>query len=101
MGTVTKRPLALADLAEIWSFIADDSPAQAERFLLRLEEQLKLLAGQPKMGRPCDELMPNMRRFPFARYVVFYFALPNGIELVRVLHSARDTGHAEFSGDFN
>jgi len=49
--TVQKRPLAFIDLAEIWSFIADDSEAQADRFLALLEAKLKLLATQPRRGR--------------------------------------------------
>ena len=32
----------------------------------------------------------NLRSFPFGRYVIFYLALPGGIEIVRVLHGARD-----------
>jgi toxin ParE1/3/4 len=96
---VAKRPLALADLAEIWSFIADDSEAQADRFLVRRETQLQLLATQPTMGRACDDLMAQARRFPFGRYAVFYFARPDGIELLRVLHSARDIQHEDFNLD--
>ncbi len=34
---VYKRPLALADLADIWAFIADDSEQQADKFLDTLE----------------------------------------------------------------
>jgi plasmid stabilization system protein ParE len=35
---------------------------------------------------------------PFGRYVIFYVALDDGVEVVRVLHSARDVG-GEFGGD--
>jgi len=31
-----------------------------------------------------------MRSFPFGRYVIFYVPLEDGIDVVRVLHSARD-----------
>ena len=90
MGTLTKRPLALADLAEIWSFIADDSESNADRFLSKLETNLKRLATQPLTGHSRHELMPALRCIPYARYVVFYLPQPDGIEIVRVLHSARD-----------
>lgn len=90
MGQVTRRPLALADLAEIWAFIADDSEANADRFLANLDSKLKLLATQPGMGRQRPELMVGMRSFPFARYLVFFVAQPDGIDIVRVLHSGRD-----------
>ena len=32
----------------------------------------------------------SLRSFPFRRYVIFYLPLPDGIDVVRVLHSARD-----------
>jgi toxin ParE1/3/4 len=96
MAFVTKRPLAFADLAEIWSFIADDSEANADRFLVRLEAKLALLATQPQMGRQRDELMAGMRSFPHARYIVFFIAQADGIEIVRVLHSARDITIEDF-----
>lgn len=101
MGSVTKRPLALADLAEIWSFIADDSEANADRFLAKLETKLKLLATQPLMGRERPELMADMRSFPYARYVVFFMARPDGIEIVRVLHSGRDINTDDFETEGN
>jgi toxin ParE1/3/4 len=96
MAFVTKRPLAFADLAEIWSFLADDSEANADRFLVRLEAKLALLATQPQMGRQRDELMAGMRSFPHARYIVFFIAQADGIEIVRVLHSARDITIEDF-----
>lgn len=90
MSQVRKRPLAFADLADIWAFIADDSEQQADLFIDLLETKLALLATQPEMGRARPELAPGLRSFPIRRYVVFYRALRNGIEVVRVLHSARD-----------
>jgi toxin ParE1/3/4 len=96
MGSVTKRPLALADLAEIWSFIADDSETNADRFLAELEVKLQLLATQAPIGRLRDELMPELRSFPHARYLIFYLARPDGIEIVRVMHSARDISTDDF-----
>jgi len=37
-----------------------------------------------------DELAADLRSFPVGRYVIYYRSLPNGVEIVRVLHSARD-----------
>ena len=99
MARIYKRPLAFSDLAEIWSFIADDSEAAADRFLDALEDKLQLLATQPRMGRMRDELLSGLLSFPVGRYVVFFKPHPNGIDLVRVLHSARDIGPADFEGE--
>ena len=32
----------------------------------------------------------DIRSMPVGRYVIFYLPLPSGIEIVRVLHGARD-----------
>jgi toxin ParE1/3/4 len=42
------------------------------------------------MGRARQELAASLRSFPFGRYVIFYVPIENGINVVRVLHSARD-----------
>ncbi len=36
------------------------------------------------------ELLPGLLSFPFGRYMIFYLSIPGGIEIVRVLHGARD-----------
>jgi toxin ParE1/3/4 len=58
--------------------------------ILTVDLKLRLLAEQPNIGRVRDELAKDMRSFPLGRYVIFYVVLPNGIEVVRVLHGARD-----------
>lgn len=90
MPQVRKRPLAFTDLADIWAFIADDSEQQADLFIDLLETQLALLSTQPEMGRARPELAPGLRSFPIRRHVVFYRTVRDGIEVVRVLRSARD-----------
>jgi toxin ParE1/3/4 len=42
------------------------------------------------MGRSRLELAPDLRSFPVGQYVIFYLPLPKGVEIVRVLHGARD-----------
>ena len=90
MPRVTRRPLAEADILEIWDYIAADSFAVADGWVDRLDEQFRVLATQPLMGRARDELATGVRSFPFGRYVVFYVPLDDGIDVVRVLHGARD-----------
>jgi len=87
---VQRRPLAAKDIAEIWDHIADVSQRAADRWVDQLDEQFQLLATQPHIGRARDELSPGVRSFPFGRYVIFYKPIAGGIDVVRVLHSARD-----------
>jgi toxin ParE1/3/4 len=95
MPHILIRPRAQADVAEIWDFIAEGSQARADAFLDRLDQSIQDIACTPRMGRARDELIQNLRSFPFGRYVIFYLALADGIEIVRVLHGARDL-HAIF-----
>jgi toxin ParE1/3/4 len=81
---------ARADLRAIWSFIAADSTRAADRFIDRLGEKFVLLAARPELGRRLDELEPGIRRLPVGAYLIFYRHDARGIEIVRVLHGARN-----------
>lgn len=87
---VTRRPLAGQDIPAIWEYFADDSFVQADSWVDRLESTLNLWATQPKLARSRAKLLASLRSFPFGRYVIFYVALVDGVEVVRLLHSARD-----------
>lgn len=90
MPTVIKTPRARKDLVEIADYIARDSVDAAMRWLDRMEQRLALLASQPEMGERRPELATDIRSFAAGAYVVYYRPRPDGIELARVLHSARD-----------
>ena len=59
MSEVVKRPRALADLAEIWAYIADDSTVHADAFADLIDSTFRVLAGRPRMGRIRPELGEN------------------------------------------
>jgi toxin ParE1/3/4 len=90
MPRVARRPLAQTDILDIWDFIADDSVVAADRWVDDLDTHFRVLAAQPMMGQARDDLAPGVRSFPIGRYVVFYVPLVDGIDVVRVLHGARD-----------
>ena len=94
MARVLCRPRAAEDIAAVWDFIANDNPDAADHWVDQLDTQLRLLATQPLMGRARDELAPGIRSFPFGRYLVFYLPIGDGIDVVRVLHGARDVDTA-------
>ena len=90
MANILKRPRAKADLVEIWDYIADDSENRADAFIETINQKLAVLAERPNIGRARDELGKNIRSFPVGRYVIFYMPIQGGIDVVRVLHGARD-----------
>ncbi len=51
MPAIFIRPQALADLAEIWSYIADDNVSAADALAGLIDNKLQTLSRQPGMGR--------------------------------------------------
>ncbi len=90
MAQLRISPRATEDLLDIWSYIADDSEANADGFIDKIYETMELLARQPGLGRLRKELVPEIQSFAVGRYVVFYRVVTDAIEVVRVLHGARD-----------
>lgn len=90
MGRIQETFQARADLAEIWLYIARNDEAAADRFLEMIDQKLMLLSDSPYLGRERFDLSPELRSFSVKSYVIFYRPLSNGIEVIRVLHGARD-----------
>lgn len=92
MARIVRRPRAREDLVEIWRYIAADSgEPRADKYLRRLNDVITYLAQQPLMGRARPEILEEgIRSFPAESHVIFYMALDDGIELVRVIHGSQD-----------
>ena len=91
---IVRLQKAREDIVEIAAWITLDNPMAGSNFLTALEETLQMLSDQPMSGliyKISDNL--ELRRFRvkrFQKYLLFYRALDEHIELVRVLHGARD-----------
>jgi toxin ParE1/3/4 len=86
----------LRDLDEQARFIQRDSPDAAIRFLAAAEASFQRLAAMPELGERLEfehkELI-GLRAWQvrgFENYVIFYRPVEHGVEIVRVLHAARD-----------
>lgn len=92
MARIVRRPRARQDLIEIWRYIADDSgEPRADKYLRRLNDVITYLAQQPLMGRSRPELQEEgIRSFVAESHIIFYIALADGMELVRVIHGSQD-----------
>lgn len=90
MGSIRRTASARRDFREIWSFIALDNPTAADNMVRRLDAALEMLSDHPRAGPLRPELRPRLRSYPVGSYIIFYRPTRNGIELVRVLHGARD-----------
>jgi toxin ParE1/3/4 len=83
-------PAAHEDLLQAWQHLADQSPNTADRWVDAVDPASTRLAGFPALGRARDELVVGVRSFPVGKYLIFYTISPDGVDVLRVLHGARD-----------
>jgi toxin ParE1/3/4 len=77
------------DLIDIWTYIARDNPAAADRLLELLDEKSRALARNPEMGSARDDIAAGVRHFPVGRYLILYRNVGDGVEVVRYVHGMR------------
>ena len=84
------------DLWTIWEQIADDNPDAATRVVEAAYATFKTLAATPGLGRERKFSNPRLKGVRswlvsgFGNYLIFYRAIPEGIEVLHVYHGARD-----------
>ncbi len=77
------------DLIGIWIYIAKDNQDAADRLLDRIDEACTRLAQFPNMGTSYEQIRPSLRLFPVGNYLILYRVINTGIEVVRIVHGAR------------
>jgi toxin ParE1/3/4 len=93
---VRLRSAAENDVAEHARYLQDKNLEAAIHFLDAFDAALALIERSPGIGASCrfqNPLFQGMRVWPisgFKNYLVFYRVLPDEIEVVRVIHGARD-----------
>jgi toxin ParE1/3/4 len=90
MPSITLSNQARQDLIAIWDYIADDNPSAADRLLDTLEERMQRLADHPFLGPPRPDISHDLRYLVSGNYLILYRVLGDVVEIVRVLHGARD-----------
>ncbi len=97
MNQISRRPAANRDLLAIYRHYARKAGLRvADRFFVEAEATFVRLARRPGIGARYeldDPKHADLRFFPVSRfriYLVFYRPIPDGIEVYRVLHGARD-----------
>ncbi len=85
-------PEALADLQEIWLYIASDNPGAADILESEIYEACELLARNPRLGHKRPDLTDEPVLFwPVrGRYLVVYHRSNRPLQIARILHAARD-----------
>ena len=85
-------PEALADLQEIWIYIANDNPVAADKLETDIYKACELLAKNPRLGHKRPDLTDEPVLFwPVrGRYMVIYQRATQPLKIARILHAARD-----------
>lgn len=100
---VALRQTAREDVIESYLFIGRDSPDAAERFLQAAEKSCDALADMPEIGHRWeseDQRLQDVRVWhvqEFENWLIFYRVTENDVDILRVIHGARDI--AAISGD--
>ena len=89
MPVVRRTARAEDDLVDIWLYVAQDNPDAADRVLEDLDHRCFLLADNPHLGRARPDIAQDLRYLPVGKYLILYRLLPDGIDVVRVVHGAR------------
>ena len=85
------RP-ARQDLDDIWAYIGRDNPDAAGDFVDRIGATCRRISEMPYMGRDRPDILAGIRSFAVGRYLILYRFSDDSVEILRVIHSARDIG---------
>ena len=78
------------DLETIADRIAPDSPARALTFLAELRRRCATLIDAPRPTRSSHAMRLSASAWPYRDYLIFYRVSDDSIEILHVLHGARD-----------
>ncbi len=94
MSRYRLTPKANADLLDIWSYIASDSPEAADRVEAAIYDACAFLAEAPLRGHIRKDLTGLPVRFwtipRYSTYVITYDPATSPLEIIRLLHGARN-----------
>lgn len=92
MRSVELSKAALADLKAIARFTQSRwGVRQRNAWLKEIDQVFRTLAGNPQMGKACDEIRAGYRKHAHGTHIIYY-KLPgkNELLIVRILHAAMD-----------
>ncbi|MCE9603674.1 MAG: type II toxin-antitoxin system RelE/ParE family toxin [Planctomycetia bacterium] len=93
MSRVDISRIADAEITEIGLYVAARNPIAAGRILADLDDLFRMLGTHPELGeRHTTPHRRDVRRFPLGSYVIYYRLVEGGVEILRVLHGAREQG---------
>lgn len=95
-GRIVRRPLAELDIVDVALYLAENSESAARRFLEAVRRTLARIVEFPGAGelvQTSNHALQGCRSWAvggFENWRIYYLETPGRIEIVRVLHVARD-----------
>lgn len=89
-------PRADRDLDEQYFYLAQKSREVAGRYFQACQSTFATLAQSPLLGALCELSNPRLAEMRvwqvhgFEKFLIFYRPVEDGVEIIRVLHGARD-----------
>ena len=91
MLKVIKRPLAEADLINIWLYTFETwNEQQADDYLKGMEATIQSIAENPKIGMKIDHIREGYRQYKHQHHLILYMCIPAAIDIIRILHERMD-----------
>ncbi len=93
---ILRRLKAANDAEEIANYLAEDNLEVALRFLENVEATLHYLATNPQLGSPFEAKDPRLANLRISRvrgfpnHVIVYIVHQNALEVLHIMHGARD-----------
>ena len=87
---------ARRDLIDIWLETAEINPTAADDLYDRLEARVEILRRFPEAGPLSPGIAAEARALVELPYLVLYRTIPEGVQIVRVLHGARNIDETLF-----
>ena len=82
---------ALTELDEIWLYIARDDVDAADRWIARLLDSCEMLARNPNVGHPREEIADrSVLLWPVGKYLIAFRPHPDHIEIIALTEGSRD-----------
>jgi toxin ParE1/3/4 len=90
MSRYILSPQANSDLTGIFDYIAKERPRAASRVVGKIIKRLESLADHPLSGEAQPKYGADTRFSTVENYLIIYRPRDQGIEVVRIIHGARD-----------
>jgi len=87
---VVFSPAAENDLDDIWLNIALDNLAAADRLIDTIQQRTGQLGEFQELGRSRPDIAKTARSLNVGNYLILYRIEARTIEVVRIVHGARD-----------